>query len=293
MCDRQSHPSDQTVTRGKGFTLIELLVVIAIIATLIALLLPALARARESARRVQCLSNMRQIYLYAVQYTVEFRGRLPAVSPFKWGAFPDNWGFWGGSNDNVVLADHAWNTWRQEGVNPASPYFANPRMNGWGILLHRSYQSGSFTTWSYAGINRAARLVECPSRDLPNINGTNISYGYRFNNYDISGSVDGATKSPVPGMVLSNPRLGALRPSQVVFAEAAAFCLNPATQQPYPGSYPGWVGTYIYMWAHQKGGNMIRADGSGRFVFNRIPGGWPVASTYSPDYTALDRFVND
>ena len=64
-------------TPGKGFTLVELLVVIGIIAMLIAILLPALTRARGSANLVTCQSNFRQIYTALVIYTGENKGLLP------------------------------------------------------------------------------------------------------------------------------------------------------------------------------------------------------------------------
>lgn len=76
------------ICEGNGFTLIELLVIIAIITVLASLLLPAMARAKDSAKRAACMNNQRQLYLGWWVYAQEHDGRF-ARNEIGGGGRPD------------------------------------------------------------------------------------------------------------------------------------------------------------------------------------------------------------
>ncbi len=83
---RRMAPASKPTQRGsiqsdRGFTMIELLVVIGIIGVLGAILLPALARGRQAARSVQCVNNLRQLFLANSMFAAEHDGRFVPAAP--------------------------------------------------------------------------------------------------------------------------------------------------------------------------------------------------------------------
>lgn len=128
-------------SRRRAFTLVELLVVIAIIALLVAILLPALNKARARANTVACLSNLRQMGITLRAYAHDNKDSVPP-------------GFIWYDNDNNTRYE----TWRGD----TDAFWVN-------FLLHYIHQTGT-TRQDLArsgGIPRISRIFHCPSSSAP------------------------------------------------------------------------------------------------------------------------------
>ncbi len=140
------HLSNGHAKSRQGFTLIELLVVISIISMLIAILLPALASAREASQAILCGTNLKQIGIASAQYNNDNHGLYPQ----HWGA--SRWSWPGGSTAwDGFLADYM--GWGGPGSVPGfSEVFHCPTdrdYNANGNITHKSIANNGPKSYGY------------------------------------------------------------------------------------------------------------------------------------------------
>jgi prepilin-type N-terminal cleavage/methylation domain-containing protein len=174
-----------TADRRSGFTLVELLVVIAVIGILIALLLPAVQMARETARRSSCLNNQKQIALALLNYHDVYK----SLSPGALAAWGHSWGAHILPQlEQQPLADTI--LWGEGGHENANWYDSNP------------------ASLALQNLSRARVFVfRCPSQPGPETEDWVISDRFKTNYLGNAGSnvtIDDLAEPPEIDMTRSN-----------------------------------------------------------------------------------------
>lgn len=157
----------------RGFTLVELLVVIAIIGILVALLLPAVQAARESARRSQCTNNIRQLGL-ACHLHVDAHGFLPSAG----------WGDWWVGCPDMGAGEKQPGNWAYQLL----PFIEETSRRGVG----QGFKCGDPNSRAAIGemVGTAVPMFYCPTRRAPRAYPWTNTNSYNFNTPPLAAKTD-------------------------------------------------------------------------------------------------------
>ena len=189
----------------RGFTLVELLVVIGIIALLIAILLPALRRAREQAYRVSCMSNHKQLMTAVKMYNADWKDVMPFVNWVSQEG-PGDW--WSGQGWLYTVSD----------IN-------NRR--------YPNFQPDDVKTGSLFKYLRVAKIYRCPFDVEPYQAGT----CHLFTSYTMNGAISGYGREGAGGPSAPAWKASKFKPDAFIFwetDETNAFNFNDGSNFPQP-----------------------------------------------------------